>query len=122
MKQLLVAGLLTVLTVQAPLAEAGFYYDSRGKTVITNEVYDGPGFTLEDLPGLGFITTWTAVVLSGVFSEPAALAPLPLAIIAYGAWRTNKYRPEAVKARIRENLRKKAEAPHPGSTREVLGY
>mgnify|MGYP001583956357 CR=1 FL=1 len=113
MKESLLVGLLS-LSMAVPVWALD--YTAQGKVVAPVLAYAGPGFDSLDTVGAGASVASVALVISTNADWVA-----PVAVLTYGAYRTAKYRPAAIKAQIHANVTANAQAARPGSIQEVLG-
>jgi len=98
-----------------PIAYADVHYDNG--RVVQHEEYDGPPLLADAyLPlagavGGSLLYQWTPMV---------GLAVIPISVITWGAWRTERYRSDDVKASMHNNLERALRRPVRGSVDELL--
>jgi len=115
-KKLSIALALGTALGGAPIAGA-VDYTSSGRVDLSSATYSGPGLGKSDLIALGTIGAGLAL-MHGV-RGPVGAVPM-LAFIGWGAWRTDKYRPQHVKDAIRARIAARNSEPVAGTVGEVL--
>jgi len=92
-----------VLVLGSPTgAWASLAFSPEGRVVNTGP-YTGPPFTHED--AVVFLAAGLAMQVTHSFLSPSTgLGLAAVSAITWGAWRTNKYRPESVQRVIRARL------------------
>ena len=107
----LIAAVSTAVLLAASPAWAGVGYDASGR-VYSEGTYEGPGIEPTDLILTG---------LAGLaFDEAAPMAVASASFVVWGAQRTARYRPQAVKDAIHEEIAARESAPVVGTAQEVL--
>lgn len=113
MKNVVIAMVLAVVSVAQPV-QAAIQFDVDGRVShVTN--YDGPSLTAAEVLGLG-----AAMAVGQNVGNVYGVAGAAGAVIAWGAWRTAKYRPQATKDQIHASMLAKSLEPKAGTLGELL--
>ena len=112
-------GVVLGLLMLSTTAQAAVSFDSQGRLIMSGP-YEGPGFTTTDAAAIAGIATGSLLFYN--YQHPmSGLGFLATTSLAYGAWRTAKYRPQASKDAIHAALNAKCEElKGPGHAPSIL--